>query len=281
MPPTLHAEPIDLQDGHLPPVLPESPKLGRIAGHTPSRRLSDYLDVQAAAAKVPAAITRPHPGFQWGMLANDRLGDCVIAMMLHSIEDLHLDAGTAPPAFTDEDAIAAYSAITGYDPTKPETDQGTNEAEAMAYWQKTGLTAKADGSVHKVCGTLSIDPKNATEMQVGIWEFVDVQLGVALPKSAQGEQEWTEPPGGFTGEGEPGSWGGHGIPAREYDGQRYKVVTWGAELLMTVAFHDACTQEAFVIIDEEMLNNSGTGPSGVDWSQLASDFKADFQAAGH
>jgi hypothetical protein len=34
-------------------------------------------------------------------------------MMLHSIEDFHLDAGTPVPGFTDKDAISIYSAITG------------------------------------------------------------------------------------------------------------------------------------------------------------------------
>ena len=53
------------------------------------------------------------------MLANDTIGDCVIAMMLHSIEDFHLDAGTPVPAFTDADAISIYSAITGYVPGDP------------------------------------------------------------------------------------------------------------------------------------------------------------------
>ena len=122
-----------LRDEHTPPTLPVSPKTGLNLRtlHRPSLKLADYIHPHLATP--PAAISRPHPGFKWGMLANDQIGDCVIAMMLHSIEDFHLDAGTAVPAFSDQDAIHLYSAITGYNPNDPSSDQGTNENTAMRY----------------------------------------------------------------------------------------------------------------------------------------------------
>ncbi|HYB25349.1 MAG TPA: hypothetical protein VEF89_01915 [Solirubrobacteraceae bacterium] len=52
------------------------------------------------------------------MLANDRIGDCVIAMMLHSIEDFHLDASTPVPAFTDQDAIGIALPVTAQGQTE-------------------------------------------------------------------------------------------------------------------------------------------------------------------
>jgi hypothetical protein len=269
---TFHSEPISLRDSHLPPVLPEDPKLGRELGanHKPTAMLADYIHEDAEAP--PAAVTRPHPGFQWGMLANDTLGDCVIAMMLHTIEDFFLDAGYPPPAFSPADAIAMYSAITGYVPGDESTDQGTNEESAMEYWKTKGLVCKENSSTHTIVGSLGIDPKDHELMRRGIAEFVDVQLGVALPLSAQGQQEWAEPTGGFGEGNEPGSWGGHGIPTREYDATDFKVVTWGEELLMTVEFSDGCVEQAFVVVTKEMLNKSGVGPSGVNWTKLTEDF---------
>lgn len=260
-----------LRDHHAPPRFPEPVKLGAQLGtHKPKLKLGDYLD--AAVAAPPPAVHRPHDGFAWGMLANDQLGDCVIAMMLHSIEDFHLDAGTPPPAFTDQDAIAMYSAIAGYDPHDPSTDQGTNEATAMSYWQTTGL-ATSDGQTHKIAGTVAVDPANLTECRIAINEFVDLQIGIDLPRSAQGQPEW-----GVVGDPAkdpaslPGSWGGHGIPFREYDPATFKCVTWGGELLLTVEFHQAYVSEAHVVVTQEMLNNnSGVGPSGVAWDDLLSD----------
>lgn len=206
------------------------------------------------------------------MLANDTIGDCVIAMMLHSIEDFHLDADSPPPAFTDQDAISLYSAITGYKPNDPSTDQGTNETTAMNYWQRPGLGT--NGATHTIVATVAVDPSNLNECQIAIDEFVDLQIGIALPKTAQGKTEWTvvgDP--NSDPNSAPGSWGGHGIPYREYDAETFACVTWGAELLLTVPFHQAYAQEAHVVVTQEMLNNQGVGPSGVVWDELVSDIK--------
>ncbi len=261
-----------LRDRHTPPVLPVSPALGLNLAklHKPTLRLADYI--RPELAQPPVAVSRPHPGFQWCMLANDRLGDCVIAMMLHSIEDFHLDADTSPPAFTEQDAISIYSAITGYNPTDPSTDQGTDETAAMTYWEQPGLTT--NGTTHTIVATVAVDPSNLDECRIAIDEFVDLQIGIALPKTAQGQTEWSVVGNPSSDpDSAPGSWGGHGIPYREYDADTFNCVTWGAELLLTVSFHQAYAQEAHVVVTQEMLNNQGVGPSGVAWDDLVSDIK--------
>ena len=262
-----------LRDHYTPPTLPALPKTGLILStlHKPALRLADYI--HAELANPPAAISRPHPGFQWGMLANDEIGDCVIAMMLHSIEDFHLDAATPPPAFTDADAIRIYSAITGYNPKDPSSDQGTDESAAMRYWEHPGLKTTGDGT-HTIVATVAVDASNLNECRIAIDEFVDLQIGIALPISAQGQKEWTVVGDGKTGDSAPGSWGGHGIPYREYDADTFKCVTWGAELLLTVPFHQDYAQEAHVVVTQEMLNRQGVGPSGVAWDELIADIKA-------
>ncbi len=262
-----------LRDQHTTPTLPPSPKTGLNleALHRPTLKLADYIHPELATP--PAAIARPHPGFNWGMLANDRIGDCVIAMMLHSIEDFHLDADTPVPAFTDQDAIDIYSAITGYDPNDPNSDRGTNESTAMRYWERPGLRS-SDGVDHRIAATVAVDPSNLNECRIAIDEFVDLQIAIALPLTAQGQKEWTVVGDGRTGRSAPGSWGGHGIPYREYDAETFKCVTWGAELLLTVPFHQAYAQEAHVVVTREMLNRSGIGPSGVAWDELIADVRA-------
>jgi hypothetical protein len=261
-----------LADHRTPPSLPAAPKTGLNLDKLlrPTLKLADYIHPELA--NPPAAVSRPHPGFQWGMLANDTLGDCVIAMMLHSIEDFHLDAGTPVPAFTNQDAISIYSAITGYVPGEPNTDKGTDESAAMGYWEHPGLTA--EGDTHTIVATVAVDPSNLTECRIAIDEFVDLQIGIALPLTAQGQTEWTVVGDGKTGNSAPGSWGGHGIPYREYDPETFACVTWGAELLLTVPFHQDYAQEAHVVVTQEMLNNQGIGPSGVNWDDLIADIKA-------
>jgi hypothetical protein len=270
-----------LRDEHDAPKLPATPKTGLILDslHRPTLKLADYIHTQLAAP--PAAVSRPHPGFKWGMLANDQIGDCVIAMMLHSIEDFHLDAGTPVPAFTDQDAISLYSAITGYDPKDPSSDRGTNESDAMHFWRHSGLRT-SDEVNHKIVATVAVDPSDLNQCRIAIDEFVALQIGIALPLTAQGQAEWTVVGDGKTGHSAPGSWGGHGIPYREYDADTFKCVTWGAELLLTVPFHEAYAQEAHVVVTREMLSKTGIGPSGVAWDELIADIRAlpNQQAAG-
>jgi hypothetical protein len=262
-----------LREERVAPSVPAKPGLGLHLGtHAPRLRLADYIHPEGPGP--PLAVSRPRPGFAWGMLANDRLGDCVIAMMLHSIEDFHLDAGTPPPPFSDADAISIYSAITGYDPADPASDQGTDEGQAMAYWRHPGLSTP-DAGLHTIAGTVSVNPANLSECRIAIDEFDDLQLGAALPLSAQGQSEWTvvgDPQSDPNSK--PGSWGGHGIPAREYDPETFAVVSWGAELLETTAFQLAYVQEAHVVVTQEMLTRTGVGPSGVDWDQLLADLRA-------
>jgi hypothetical protein len=265
-----------LRDQHVAPSFPEEVKLGYHLGSSkPTLKLSDYLDT--ATAQPPAAVSRAHPGFAWGMLMNDTLGDCVCAMILHAIEDFHLDAGTAPPAFTNADATLLYEKIGGYVPSDPSSDQGCDETVAMTDWQ-AGLPKTSDGVVHKIVGTVAIDPTKLTEVRIGIDEFVDVMMGDAMPLSAQGQTEWTVVGDGQSGNSAPGSWGGHGTPANSYDPDTMGLITWGAPLLCTVPFWLAYVQEAHVVVTQEMLSKTGVGASGVQWDDLVADLKAQFVA---
>lgn len=268
--PTLSEHPLDDR-----PWIPYHRKLGlnNIGSHRPKLKLADYYD--SALAAPPSAVARPHPSFNWGMLANDSLGDCVCAMILHSIEDFHLEGNTPPPGFTDADAILLYEKIGGFNPNDPQnTDNGCDEATAMSEWE-SGLPKTSDGKVHQITATVAVDPQNLTECRLAIYEFVALQIGIALPLTAQGQTEWT-----VVGDpnndpnSAPGSWGGHGIPFREYDPDTFKCVTWGAELLLTVPFHTYYTGECHVVVTQEMLDAKGDSPTGVQWSQLASDINA-------
>ena len=129
---------------------------------------------------------------------------------------------------------------------------------------------------------MAVDPSNLAECRIAIDEFVDLQIGIALPLTAQGQTEWTVVGNGRTGRSAPGSWGGHGIPYREYDADTFKCVTWGQELLLTAPFHQAYAQEAHVVVTREMLSKQGIGPSGVAWDELIADIRAlpGKQAAG-
>ena len=84
------------------------------------------------------------------MLGNDQVGDCVIAAMLHYIMAAQANVGKSV-TFTTQQALDLYSAITGYNPSDPSTDQGTAWTDALAYWQSTGCCG------HKILGWAAVD----------------------------------------------------------------------------------------------------------------------------
>src|SRR5215469_12071834 len=73
----------------------------------------------------------------WPMLDNDKLGDCVPAVILHSAQ---LATAIAANEYvpTDADAVALYEAIGGYVPGDPATDGGCVMFDAMQYLVNTG-----------------------------------------------------------------------------------------------------------------------------------------------
>jgi hypothetical protein len=253
----------------LPPTLP---KLGHKGKVRPELNLADYVHADAPA--VPKAVHRSHLDHDFPMYLNDRLGICGEAMALHGIEALHLDAHTPVPPFSDADAEKLYEEVGGYVPGEPETDQGTDNHILVTKWQDDGVLCSADGSVHKIVGSLFVDPHDVALNQRAIWEFVVLYRAIALPITAQGQREWHVTDDKLEGDAEPGSWGGHDIPYLSYDGHLFRCETWGTSLLVTYGFDKAYSMEGFVVVTEEMMDLRGMSPAGFDWDKLTSDFKA-------
>jgi hypothetical protein len=114
-------------------------RLGRCA----PRRDPRTLKLARYIPKLPGHPPAKNWGISvpaWGMMANDVLGDCTCASAGHIIM-LHTAARGAPVKVADEDVIAAYSAIGGYKPGDPSTDNGAVELDALNYWRKTGIAS--------------------------------------------------------------------------------------------------------------------------------------------
>lgn len=250
---------------------PESVKLGRTGTHTPKLHLGQYL---SASAEPPASV---HRGLFTGytdVLANDTLGDCGEAMTLHGIEGMHHAAGTTVPAFTRQDAINLYEVVGGYVPGNPNTDQGTDNSVLIKDWEGAGVKCAADGSVHKITGSVAVDATNIVECQTAIYEFGALFCAVDLPITAQGQTVWSVVGNGQTGNSAPGSWGGHDVVAMAYSGDTIDVDTWGVWTPVTADFRTTYQAGFFAVVSQDMLNRSGVSPTGLDWSALVADLQA-------
>src|SRR5262249_46663345 len=120
----------------------------------------------------------------WQMFGNDQVGDCVQAMVLHADIAMSTYAGH-PVSYHDDYGIKLYSAMTGYVPGDPNTDNGTYIQDALEYWKNTGIVA-ADGSVHKIAGYAQFgNPADEVLLAQVLNTFGCVLVGVSL----QSDQE--------------------------------------------------------------------------------------------
>ncbi|GAC1378502.1 MAG: hypothetical protein NVSMB4_08170 [Acidimicrobiales bacterium] len=225
-------------------------------------RAGDYLATTTPPDRVDWLSSVP----QWSVFGNDRVGDCTCATVGHYVQQWTVNSGHAEVTLADSDVLAAYSAITGYNPADPSTDRGAVELDALNYWRNTGV------GEHKITAYVRINERDWQEVRQGIATFGALYLGVALPITAQrqtGNGPWDVV--STTGDGAPGSWGGHAIHVGAYDPDGLDVITWGRRQRMTWAFFGAYVDEAYAVIGPDFIGASGHSPNGFDLSTLQDD----------
>lgn len=228
-------------------------------------KLSNYLDLNALP-KIPGSFGHENILTDYGMLANDQYGDCVLAGACHETMIWNAAAGHPVPQFTDETALSDYSAITGFTPSDPNTDRGTDMATAAQYRKDTGIV-DASGTRHKVAAYLEIEPGNLHELAASAYLFGAVGIGIEVTDVAmqqfQNGQPWSFRRGGNV-------MGGHYVPIVAKRQGYYVVVTWGKLQKMTWAFYVQHGMRAIAYVSEEYLNN-GVSPEGLDKAALLRD----------
>jgi hypothetical protein len=230
-----------------------------------SLKLSNYLDL-GALPKIPGSFGHENILTDYGMLANDQYGDCVVAGACHEVMIWNAAAGHPVPTFTDETALADYSAITGFTPDDPSTDQGTDMAAAARYRKNTGIVDAA-GNRHKVAAYLAIEPGNLHELAAASYLFGAVGIGIEVTDVAMNQfengQPWSYRRGGNI-------LGGHYVPIVAKRQGYYIAVTWGKLQKMTWAFYVQRSMTAIAYVSEEYLNN-GVSPEGFNKTALLRD----------
>lgn len=124
-----------------------------------------------------AAAIQPH------MFMNDTLGDCAIAGSIEEVRLANALRGVTVN-FTDETAVQNYSAITGFDPDDPSTDQGTDVHDLYQYRKTTGIV-DADGNYHKILAYAGLTPGDFDELLIALSLFDMVGIGIQVPDYAE------------------------------------------------------------------------------------------------
>jgi hypothetical protein len=136
------------------------------------------------------------------------------------------------------------------------------------YMRQVGLGREKVGKTHKIDAFMRV-ARNAAEVRIACSLFGGLALGVWLPESAQHQGKfWTVPPTGATGEGEPGSWGGHAIWMTGYDRNTIDFFTWGERYVMSWEFFLTYVDEAYAYVTEDFRYSTGKTSRGFNLEQL-------------
>ncbi len=247
------------------PPPPMARQLGRLpARHDPrTLRLARYL----LPSQLPPLPKYVHYDARfkgpWGMMLNDRIGDCTCASVGHAIQTWSLQ--TIP----DSAVLTAYTAVSGYDPRTGANDNGAVELDVLTYWRNTGVGG------HRIGAFAAAQPTDKREIAETIYLFGGCYIGLDMPLAWQTAKVWDGPPHSRFNFGhphwQPGSWGGHAVYCVGYDAQYVYAVTWGAIQKITWAGMASFCEEAYAVLSPDWVDPAKPAPNGFDQAALVAD----------
>ena len=250
---------------------PKSVRLGKRAPKLDPRtlRLARYLT--PALAEPPASVDwTAGKTDDWGMYLNNEIGDCTIAAVAHAIEVWSANVVGFPiQSLKEETVLATYEAVSGYNPSLPDTDLGAVEIDVLNYWRKHPQ------ETHRLLAYCDPDPGNREHIKTSVALFGGVYIGLNLPITAQNEvgSMWTvcgDPEKNFVSM--PGSWGGHAVYVCAYTPDYLTCITWGKLQKMTWGFWEQYCDEAHTLLGGWWITHKYT-PSGFTHQELKQDLE--------
>jgi acid phosphatase type 7 len=252
------------------PVVPSGPghfpyRLGRKPPVTDRRtlRLATYLKPELPSPPPTLDVTEAVSN--WGMLANDRYGDCTCAAAAH-MEMVWSRIAGQPQDFTEQQVLDLYNRCNGG------ADDGCTELYVLGEWRRGGLGGTT------IYAFTQVPTADLMLVRQAAYIFSGLYIGVALPVTAQAQIQ-AQAPWDVVAAGpsaEPWSWGGHAVSIVAYDDAGLTCVTWGRLQRMTWAFWQRYVEEAWAIIPTDFQNlPAGQKIIGsLDFNQLVSDLQA-------
>jgi hypothetical protein len=224
-------------------------------------KYSDYFNIQ-----YPMVFGKTNLIADWGMLGNDIHGDCVWAGIAHQVMLWNKEEGKTV-SFTTKNALSDYSAVTGFNPSNPKSDNGTDMEAATNYINKTGVI-DSSGHRHKVDAFVSLKPGDTDQLTAATYLFGSVGVGIKVSieeiENFQNGIPWEPNNNKITS--------GHYIPCvgRNRLGN-FLVVSWGRIHAMTPEFYQQRSDETICYLSLENINSKGLSPRQFNKDQLTKD----------
>jgi hypothetical protein len=232
-------------------------------GKKPAKRLrkccplSSYLHMNQAQYPAVKAWERP---IEYLMLGNDSVGDCTVAGHYHLRMNWNAVAHAGTPLVpTTQQALADYSAITGYNPDDPNTDQGANMPDVLAFYKDKYAT---------------IDVQNIEQAKAALFLFGGLYIGFNVPQSMADQLNSGQDPDWSYSPNDKPSGEGHCVVPLGYGRDGLALCSWGKIYRTSWDFWLAWVDEAYCIVSQEWIKQSGTSPSGLDLNGLLADLSS-------
>lgn len=246
-------------------------KLNRAPERHLGRRPNDPRKPRVTLRRAPGATITPPASADfiskvpaWNMALNDQIGDCTCAGLDHIITQVEKYGQAKDVIVPDATTLAMYKAISGYNGT-PATDVGATLQDALNYARKTGILG------YKPVAFAQIDATDVQLIQNCIASFGAVYTGFNFPGSAMDQfnagKPWSYVPRSRIE-------GGHCVPLMAFDPTYVTVVTWGETQKMTYDFMARYFDEMWVAIYPDLMQATGTLPSGLDAADADAQYTA-------
>jgi len=229
-------------------------RLGRLPRTYDPRvpHLSAILGGKKPAAPPPSVNyvkDMPQAPKRFGMMLNDKLGDCTCAAFYHARQVWTFHSSGRTQTAPNADVELLYEEACGYNPKKGGEGPGGNEQHVLTYIHKKGAPIGKDGApVDKILGFVEVDPRVIDDVKRTIYNAGVAYIGFNVPANIMPSdgvppQVWTVAPG------RQKIVGGHAVVLAGYDAKGAILISWGQLYKMTWQFFTTYVDEVYSISD--------------------------------
>lgn len=233
-------------------------KLGKQPKKKDPRNLK-FAKYLGALPPIPTIIDHSEGITNWGMLGNDKIGDCAVVGPAHMIMAWTKRNNEYTP--TMDEIIKAYSDISGYDSKTGANDNGCNMLDVLKYWKNVGIGG------HKIGAFAEVDIKDKQQILAALYLFHGIDAGYQMPASSMNQFSKNKP---FIIVRNSPLEGGHCMPIKKADSKYMYPVTWGKMVQANYAWIAKYMDEAYVVISEDYITGGKT-LEGFDLATLTAD----------